>query len=135
MTLVKQNPRADSVLNKIYIYGHSHFKKKSRTLTKDKTTWSNQSQGHVKKWSTVVVSLMLVACLSRDNSALEFCLCRPTMTLHHGQGHRDEHELICHAQVYRHAKIECHSLNTVRDMASLVQVKHLSRLKRSCDLE
>ena len=56
----------------------------------------------------------LLSC--RDNSTLNVCLCRPTMTLHHGQGHRNEHEQICHAQVYRHAKFQCHSLNTVRHM-------------------
>ena len=32
----------------------------------------------------------------------------------------------CHSQVYRHAKCGCNSLNTVRDMAVMVQVRHLS---------
>ena len=42
------------------------------------------------------------------------------MTLDQGQGHRNETEQICHA------KFECRSLNTVREMAIVVQVKHLS---------
>ena len=80
--------------------------------------------------------IMLVVCLScRDNSTLNVCLCRPTMTLHQGQGHRHEHEQICHAYVYLHAKCECNSLKVVRDMAIIVQVKHLSTLMRSCDFE
>ena len=33
----------------------------------------------------------LLSC--RDTSKLIFCLCRPTVTLHQGQGHRNEHEL------------------------------------------
>ena len=45
------------------------------------------------------------------------------MTLRQGQGHRQEHEQICHAYVYRRTKFECHSLHTVRDMAIIVQVK------------
>ena len=51
------------------------------------------------------------------------------------QGLRNEREQICHEHVYRHAKFECHSLNTVRDMSITVQVKHVSRLRRSCDLQ
>ena len=86
------------------------------------------------KWPTVAASLMRIACLRcRENSTLNDCLCRPTMTLHQGQGHR--HEEIYHACVYRHANFECHSLNSVRDMAIIVQVKHLSCLRRTCDLE
>ena len=55
------------------------------------------------------------------------------MTLHQGQGHRSEHgHIICH--VYCHAKFEWYSLNTVRDIAIIVQVKMLSSLRRSCDL-
>ena len=44
------------------------------------------------------------------------------MTLHQGQGHRNEHE---HILLYAmHAKFGCRRLNTVRDMAvsSTVQV-------------
>ena len=68
---------------------------------------------------------------------LMFCLCRPTVTLHQGQSHRHEyeHNNICHAELYRHAKVECHSLNIARDTAIIVQVKHFSRLRRRCDLE
>ena len=32
---------------------------------------------------------------------------------------------ICHAYVYRLAKFEYHSLNTVRDIAVIVQVKNI----------
>ena len=40
------------------------------------------------------------------------------MTLHQGQGHRNEHEQYAmHMLVYGDAKCECHSLNIVRDMA------------------
>ena len=72
----------------------------------------------------------LLSC--RNNSTLNCCLSRPTVTLHHGQGHQNEHEQKHHAYIYRHAKFECHSLNTVREMAIIVQVKHLSSLGRSC---
>ena len=34
------------------------------------------------------------------------------------QGHQNEHEHVCHAVIYRHAKFECNSLNIVRDIAS-----------------
>ena len=51
----------------------------------------------------------------RHNLTLNFCLCRSTMTLHQGQGNRNEHGYIWHAYVYRHAKFGCHSLNIVRD--------------------
>ena len=49
-----------------------------------------------------------------------FYLCRPTVTLHQSQGHQDEHEQTCHAYVYRHAEFECHSLNTVRNIAIIL---------------
>ena len=79
---------------------------------------------------------MLVACLVVEiNSALNCCLCRTSMTSHQGQGHRNEHERICHAYVYRHAKFTYHSLTTLRDMATRVQIKNVSRSRRSCDLE
>ena len=53
-----------------------------------------------------------------------------------GQGHRNEHvHEICHAEVYRHAKLECHTLNTVRYITIIVRVYHVSRLRRSSDLE
>ena len=51
------------------------------------------------------------------------------MTLDQGQGHRSVHEQMCHAYVYRHAKFECHSVNTVRDMAIKVQVKHFVKFE------
>ena len=103
------------------------------TTTKRRNMMSNQykhfqSHGHIKKRPTIVVSLMLIACLvCGDNAMLIFCLCWPTVTLHQdqGQGHQNEREHICQAQVYHHAKIECHSLNTVRDMAIIVETKHV----------
>ena len=52
-----------------------------------------------------------------------------------GQGHRDEHQHICHADAYRHATFECHSLNIVRDTVITVHAKHQSCLRRRCDLE
>ena len=54
-----------------------------------------QNQGHVKKGPTVVTSLMRIACLVAERiQRFCVCLCRPTVTLHQGQGHRDEHEHI-----------------------------------------
>ena len=55
------------------------------------------------------------------------CLCRPTVSLHHSRSSKPAWDI--------NAKFECHSLNTVRDMAIIVQVKHLSSLRCSCDLE
>ena len=43
----------------------------------------------------------------QDNSTLIFLICQATVTLHQDQ---HEHEYICHAQVYRYAKFECHML-------------------------
>ena len=37
--------------------------------------------------------------------------------------------------IYHHDKFECHSLNIVRDITIIVQVKNLSNLRCSCDLE
>ena len=82
---------------------------------------------------------MLVACLVVEmiHSTRNLCIRRPTMTLCQGQGHRKEHEQIYHASVYRHAKFECHSIYTARDLSIsiIVQVKHVSSLRRNCDLE
>ena len=33
--------------------------------------------------------------------------------------------------VYRHAQVECHSLNIFNDITITVQVKHLSSIRRS----
>ena len=63
----------------------------------------------------------LLSC--RDNSMLFIGICRPSVTLHQDQCLRNEHTEICHSYDYRHAKRECHSLNTARDMAITVQVK------------
>ena len=58
------------------------------------------------------------------------------MTLHQGEGDgmEHEHEHTYDAYVYRHAKFECHRLTTVRDIAIIVQVKHFSSLRRSCEV-
>ena len=81
-----------------------------------------QSQGQVVFLKGYRCSKLNAGCLlsCRDNPALNVCLCRLPMTLHQGQGHRHEHEQICHAQVYRHARFECHSFNTVRNMIIIV---------------
>ena len=57
---------------------------------------------------------------SQDNALFNtgFCRCRPSVTLH--QGHQNEHEHGCHAQVYRHAKF----INVIAQMLSeILQVK------------
>ena len=53
-----------------------------------------QSQGHVKMAyrCSKFNAYCLLSC--RDNSTLIFCLCQPTVTLHQGQGHRNEYEHI-----------------------------------------
>ena len=70
----------------------------------------------------------LLSC--RDNSSLDFCICRTTMTLHQGQGHRNDHE---------QAHIPGKSLPSCQvwicDMAIIVQVKHVSSWRRSFGLE
>ena len=87
-----------------------------------------------KKWPAVVACLMLIACIIEDIFQRWFvCLCRPTVTLHQGQDHRHEHAH--HGQVYSHARFECNSGDTVWDMAITLQVKHLSSLRRTGDLE
>ena len=56
-----------------------------------------KSQGHVKNGLPLkqVHAYCLLSC--RDNSMPIFFLCRPTVTLHHGQDHRNEHgHIICH---------------------------------------
>ena len=66
---------------------------------------------------------MVITCFVFEiNQRWTFCLCRPTVHLYQGQGHRHEHEHICHAQVYSHAKLERHSLNTVQDNAIILQL-------------
>ena len=89
---------------------------KQNKRVKPYTFFESHSQGHVHnlKKPTVVASLMLVACW-RDNPAMMFCLCWPTMTLHQVQGHWHGHEHRYHA--YHHAKFECHSFNNVRYIA------------------
>ena len=60
-----------------------------------------QSQGHAKNGlSYVVASLMLMACFVAESIQRWFlCICRPTVTLHRGQGHRKEHEQIIMASI------------------------------------
>ena len=57
------------------------------------------------------------------------------MTLYQVQGHRNEHQQICHAKIYRHAQFECHSSNIVPNITIIVHVQHVSSLRHSCDLE
>ena len=45
------------------------------------------------------------------------------MTLYQGQGNRNDHEYISHAQVNLHAKFESHSLNIFGDISIQVQIK------------
>ena len=84
------------------------------------TRWSSHinvckvkvTQQQKKAWPTVVASLILVACLVGEIiQHLLFSISGHTMTLHQGQGHRNEHGHICHILVFRRAKFECNSLN------------------------
>ena len=52
---------------------------------------------------------LLLAYLSRTLNAEYVFLCQATVILHQGQGHRNEHHFMCHAQVYRDATFECHA--------------------------
>ena len=83
------------------------------------------------KFSAYKLTLLPRAC------NIYFLLSRHIVTLHQGQGywHEHEHYIVWYPYVYRHARIECNRLNTVRDMAIIVQVKHLSSLRRIGDLE
>ena len=87
--------------------------------------------------TTVLASWLLIAYLVvQIIQRWMLCLRRPYVTLHQGQVHRHEHEHVWHAYVLkRHAKCKCRSLNTVQDMAIIVQLKHLSSLRCGCDLE
>ena len=81
-----------------------------------------QSKGHVETEFNRPCVLLVYCYL--DNWTLNFFLCQSTVTLYQDQGHRNEHEHICHANVYRHAKFECHSLNIADILVnSKVQVK------------
>ena len=82
-----------------------------------------KSRSYKKKRPTVVASLMLIqviACLVAESMQLTwiFYLCRPTVTLYQGLSPQNEHEYICHPQLYRHAKFECNRLNIVRYITS-----------------
>ena len=54
-----------------------------------------QSQGHVKTWPAYRCSKFyaccLLSCQKRIQHWIQCCLCRPTMTLHQGQIHPNEH--------------------------------------------
>ena len=55
-------------------------------------------EGHVQKMAYRCSKFNACCWLScRDNSTMNCCIFRPTMTLHQCQGHRNEHEQICHA--------------------------------------
>ena len=56
----------------------------------------------------------------------DFCLCRPTVTLHQGQGHQNEHDHSRYMPCI--SLLSCQvwmplSINTVQDIAILLQVK------------
>ena len=72
----------------------------------------------------------LLSC--RDYSTLNIFLYQATVSLHQGQGHRNEH--MCNAKVYRHAKCERYGVNVIQDISIIVHVKTLSHLRRNCDL-
>ena len=58
------------------------------------------------------------------------------MTLRQGQCHGNENEQVClHKSTTMRSLDACHSLNIVQNMAIMVQVEHLSSLRRSCDFE
>ena len=61
----------------------------------------------------------LLSC--REHATMILCLCRPTVTLHQGHGHRKEHEHIRHPHFYRHGKFECNILNLI--LSEILQVK------------
>ena len=65
-----------------------------------------QSQGHVK-YNLTEQTYCLIRC--RENSTLNIFPCQAIVILRQGQGHRNEHEHMCPAYVYRHTKCECHS--------------------------
>ena len=51
-----------------------------------------QAQGHVKMAYIIIASLMLIdGVLAESIQRSLFCLCRHTVTLHQGQGHRNDH--------------------------------------------
>ena len=77
----------------------------------------------------MLIAHLVVDIIQRRN----FAFANP-VTLHQGQDDWNEHEHICHTYIYRHAKCECHSLNTVK-ISIIVQFKHLLSLRCSCDLE
>ena len=101
------------------------------TIIQDDGYWRFQTE--VELNVAYRCSNCLLSC--RDSSMLIVCLCRPTVTLHQGQGHRHEHEHICHAYIFLHAKGDCHSLNIVRDITIILQVKRVSSMGRTRGLE
>ena len=62
-----------------------------------------QGQGH-GQMAYRCSKLMLIACLVAESMQRWFCCpCRPTVTVHQGQGLQNEHAYIRHPYVYRHA--------------------------------
>ena len=99
-------------------------------LTWDACATIIQDEGYWRMWTEV--ELFMTYCCSKFNlymltcweiSKLNLFLCRATVTLHHGQGHQNDHEYTSHAQVYLQAKFECHSLNIFQDITVKLQVK------------
>ena len=95
-----------------------------------------QSQGHVNKKKACRRNKFKAYCLLRYFNAYWFFWPLPTLTLHQGQGHRHQH-----GHVYMASLSSCQvesaiaDINTVREIAIVVQVQNVSSLRRSCDLE
>ena len=72
-------------------------KKKERKQVGQAIKTFLKSRSHTKKTWPGRCSKFYAYCLlsCRDISTLIFCLCRPTVTLHQGHGHRHEYEQIC----------------------------------------
>ena len=79
--------------------------------------FQSQGQGHRNEHEhNDMPCISLSSCAVYMRSLTVVFLCRSTVALYHGQSTRNEHQHTCHA------KCECHSVNTVRDIAFMVQV-------------
>ena len=79
----------------------------------------------ILSWPTVAARLIFIACLVVEIIQNWICSSaeRATLTLHQGQGHRNDHEYISHAYVYLPSKFECQSVNSFQHIVIKVQVK------------
>ena len=95
-----------------------------------------QSQGRVKQNLTeqAYSSYCFFSC--RVNSTLNSFLCQATVSvILHQSSLKWACFIICHAYVSHHAKLECHTQNTVQNTTIKLQVKNWSSLRCSGDLE